>query len=55
MAYRKGELTPADVDRHWPFQVARLRSLGTGKQSDVIEGFCTNLTLCPRAQRRMGI
>lgn len=48
MGYRKGELTPAGVDRDWPFQIARLHSLGTGKQSDLIDEFCANLSLSPR-------
>ncbi|TBD84811.1 hypothetical protein ELH13_08165 [Rhizobium ruizarguesonis] len=31
MARRKGELTPAAIDRGWPFQVALLAELSKGK------------------------
>lgn len=48
MGYRKGELSPADVDQGWPYQIARLNALGTMKQGDVIRDFCKNLSLCPR-------
>lgn len=51
MSYRKGELTKAQVDRDWPHQIARLSSLGTMKQGDVIAAFCANLSLCKRSHR----
>jgi hypothetical protein len=48
MSYRKGELTTAGINEGWPHQIARLSSLGTMKQADVIAAFCANLSLCPR-------
>ncbi|AOF91661.1 hypothetical protein [Sinorhizobium sp. RAC02] len=48
MSRRKGELTSAGIDSGWPHQIARLASLGTMEQGDVIAKFCSSLSLCPR-------
>jgi hypothetical protein len=45
--YRKGELTPAAVDRGWPHQVA-LRADVAAKDFGVIHDFCRPLSLCVR-------
>src|SRR5262252_9143968 len=47
MIYRKGELSPAAVDRGWPHQVA-LRSDQVMRDFHVIDGFCRQLSLCAR-------
>jgi hypothetical protein len=46
---RKGELSPAGIDRGWPHQVvlpARFSQRGSGYQE--IHDFCRDLTLCNR-------
>ena len=45
---RKGELSPAGVDRGWPHQVAMRQSLATGKNFNIIHAFCKDLSICPR-------
>ena len=47
MVYRKGELSPAAVDRGWPHQIA-LRDDLVRRDFHVIEAFCRALSLCPR-------
>jgi hypothetical protein len=47
MTYRKGELSPASVDRVWPHQVA-LRADRVAADFHVIQEFCRKLSLCPR-------
>lgn len=47
MVYRKGELTPAAVDRGWPHQVA-LRSDLVMRDFAAIEAFGRSLSLCRR-------
>jgi len=48
MIYRKGELSPAAVDRDWPYQVALPESACYGGGYKVIHDFCKDLSLCPR-------
>jgi hypothetical protein len=45
---RKGELSPAGIDRGWPHQVALLASACQGDGYKIIHAFCKDLTLCPR-------
>jgi len=46
--YRKGELSPAAVDRGWPHQVALPESASRGGGYKTIHDFCKALSLCPR-------
>jgi hypothetical protein len=48
VVYRKGELSPAAVDRGWPHQVALPEPHATGARHEVIRVFCKDLSLCPR-------
>ena len=48
MIYRKGELSPAAVDRGWPHQVALPESACTGANHKVHADFCQDLSLCVR-------
>ena len=48
MIYRKGELSPAAIDRGWPHQVALPASACQGEGYKVIHTFCQDLSLCPR-------
>jgi hypothetical protein len=48
MVYRKGELSPAAVDRGWPHQVALPASACEGCGYKIIHDFCKELSLCPR-------
>lgn len=48
MTQRKGELTPAGVDRGWPHQVILLASLSLGKLGAEQAEFCKGLSLCVR-------
>jgi hypothetical protein len=48
MVYRKGELSPALIDRGWPHQVALPASASQGGGYHIIHKFCEGLTLCPR-------
>src|ERR1700741_4377356 len=48
MVYRKGELTPAAIDRGWPHQVSRREAACTGANHKVHLDFCRDLSLCPR-------
>jgi hypothetical protein len=45
---RKGELSPAEIDRGWPFQVALLAELSLGEQAAEQEAFCARLMKCHR-------
>jgi hypothetical protein len=47
VAYRKGELSPAAIDRGWPHQVA-LRSDLVVRDFHQILAFCEGRSLCPR-------
>ena len=48
MVYRKGELSKAQIDRDWPYQVALSADRCTGAQYAIVHGFCNDLSLCPR-------
>jgi hypothetical protein len=45
---RKGELSPAGIDRGWPFQVALPARFCEGGHYHEIDAFCKALTLCDR-------
>ena len=47
MTRRKGELSPAMVDRGWPHQIALPADRVAGNTA-TIHAFCHNLSLCPR-------
>ena len=48
VVYRKGELSPAMIDRDWPHQVALPASTSRDGGYKVIQEFCKELSLCPR-------
>jgi hypothetical protein len=48
MVYRKGELSPAAVDRGWPHQVALDADLCTSKNYEIHAAFNKGLSLCVR-------
>jgi hypothetical protein len=48
MVYRKGELSPAAVDRGWPHQVALPAEASLNGGYKTIHQFCQELSLCPR-------
>jgi hypothetical protein len=48
MIYRKGELSPAAVDRGWPHQVALPASACEQGGYSAIHAFCRDLSICPR-------
>ena len=48
MIRRKGELSPAAIDRAWPHQVVLPASASRNGGYKVIHEFCKELTLCPR-------
>jgi hypothetical protein len=45
---RKGELSPASIDRGWPHQVALPARACEGGGYKTIHDFCADLSLCPR-------
>jgi hypothetical protein len=45
---RKGELSPADIDRGWPFQIVLPARFCEGGGYKEIHDFCKNMTLCDR-------
>jgi hypothetical protein len=45
---RKGELSPAGIDRGWPYQVALPASACAGGGYKAIHAFCEELSLCLR-------
>lgn len=45
---RKGELSPAAIDRGWPYQVAVPEDSCIGKRFDEARTFCKDLSLCTR-------
>jgi hypothetical protein len=45
---RRGELSPAGIDRGWPFQVALPARLCERGGYNEIHEFCKGLTLCSR-------
>lgn len=48
MSKRKGELTPAAIDRGWPHQVALAAELSLGKLGEEQFEFCKRLMRCTR-------
>jgi hypothetical protein len=48
VVYRKGELSPAAVDRGWPHQVALPASACEDGGYKTIHDFCKDLSLCRR-------
>lgn len=48
MIYRKGELSPAMIDRGWPHQVALPASACKDGGYKVVHEFCKDLSVCPR-------
>jgi hypothetical protein len=48
MVYRKGELSPAVIDRGWPHQVALPASASQNRGCQLIHDFCKELSLCAR-------
>jgi hypothetical protein len=44
---RKGELSPAAIDRAWPHQIALPASASRGSGYETIHEFCNDLSLCP--------
>jgi hypothetical protein len=48
MVYRKGELSPATIDREWPHQVALPADQCSGRAYATLHQFCAGLSLCPR-------
>lgn len=45
---RKGELSPAAIDREWPHQVALPACASRKDGYKTIHEFCAKLSLCPR-------
>ena len=48
MSRRKGELTKAEIDRGWPFQVALPERLSCREHWQPQHEFCQALSLCSR-------
>jgi hypothetical protein len=48
MIYRKGELSPASIDRGWPHQVALLASACEQGGYRAIHEFCKDRSICSR-------
>jgi hypothetical protein len=48
MIRRKGELSPAAIDRGWPHQVALPASASQGGGYNAIQDFCKHLSICQR-------
>jgi hypothetical protein len=48
MVYRKGELSPAGIDRGWPHQVALPSAVSLNGGYQDIHTFCSGLSLCER-------
>jgi hypothetical protein len=48
---RKGELSPAAIDRGWPHQIVLPARLCEGGGYREIHEFCKGMTLCNRADR----
>jgi hypothetical protein len=46
--YRKGELSPASVNRGWPYQVALPASACEQSGYKAIQDFCKDLSICSR-------
>lgn len=52
---RKGELSPAAIDRGWPHQVAVPAKISLGENYKVVHGFCEGLSLCSRGHSVVGL
>ena len=48
MSQRKGELSKAAIDRHWPHQVALSHEKLRGQDFTIVQDFCRDLSLCSR-------
>lgn len=48
MSRRKGELSPAAIDRGWPYQVALRADECRGTHYRTLHAFCLRLSLCWR-------
>jgi hypothetical protein len=48
MTRRKGELSPAGIDRGWPHQIVLPADECRGTQYQTIHAFCRDLSLCSR-------
>jgi len=48
MGRRKGELTPATIDRQWPHQIALLTSYCQGENYYPVQNFANTLSVCTR-------
>ena len=49
MSRRKGELSPGEIDRGWPFQVELSSEVGTGLEAQAaMAAFCKKLLRCNR-------
>jgi hypothetical protein len=48
MVRRKGELSPARLDREYPHQVLVRADHYTGSNYQTVQGFCIGLSLAPR-------
>ena len=46
--HRKGELSPAGIDRGWRYQIVLPPRACEGDGYNEIHDFCKDLTLCPR-------
>jgi len=53
MTRRKGELTPAGIDRGWPHQIAVAAELSLGKLGEQQYEFCKPLMRCTRGHSVM--
>jgi hypothetical protein len=51
---RKGELSPATIDREWPHQVAVPAKISLGEGYKVVHGFCKELSLASRGHSVIG-
>jgi hypothetical protein len=51
---RKGEPSPAAVDRGWPHQVAVPAKISLGENYNVVHSFCEGLSLCSRGHSVVG-
>jgi hypothetical protein len=50
MVRRKGELSSADIDQGWPYQVALEARLTMGDRYYTVHYFCDDLSLCRLGQ-----
>jgi hypothetical protein len=45
---RKGELSPSEINKGWPHQVAVPEKTSVGPGYKITHDFCKELSLCPR-------